>query len=120
MSAHTLVGPQPRGADGFQKKMWLAASCAGLAVLIGCAAATQSVAWRYHGSPLLGPSIGGVYPPWDVFGWYARWHNLHPEVFEQAGNTGASVAVMSLAVFAFSSEPSQGQLDTSRERSVGE
>jgi type IV secretion system protein VirD4 len=93
MSAFTVSGP-----TGPQEKssgrLWRALPLVTAVPLVGCAAATQYLAWRYHGNPALGWNVSGIYPPWDAFFWAHRWAHAYPALYDQAQTIGYSAGLI--------------------------
>ena len=96
MSEHydNTVGPQvDRGNRGPGKLIPILAA---LTLGGSLSAATQYFAhsFRYH--PALGADFHGVYPPWSILIWAAKWHAAYPDALTQAGGIGVITSAVGL------------------------
>jgi type IV secretion system protein VirD4 len=74
-----------------------AASLSTLFLILAFGALTQWVAARAGYHPVLGPSLGGFYPPWEVMVWQMQpWSDHMPATFDIA-----RVAALAIAAAAF-------------------
>src|SRR5690606_39055679 len=84
--APTLSGARPK------RPVLAAIGVSGL----GLCGATQYFAHEYGGQPALGSSLSGLYPPWRILIWVARWHRESADVLMRAGSVGLSITAVGL------------------------
>ena len=59
-------------------------------------AATQYFAYSFRYHPALGAHLHGVYPPWSILTWAAKWHAAYPDALTQAGGIGVITSAVGL------------------------
>ena len=88
---NTAVGPQVRQplrhAGILVQALWVS-----IVLALALSSATQFFAHLYQYQGALGWSIHGIYPPWMILVWAAKWHTIHSEGFIKAGSVGLCVA----------------------------
>ena len=95
---NNAVGPQVRSKDGPD---YILPGLAILAVLSGVWVATQYAAHLFLYQAALGQSIGHLYWPWSIIGWWHRWYEAYPNVFMQSGSLGvmaSSIPLLGLVI----------------------
>ena len=88
---NTAVGPQIRQpkthSDHIVQAVWV------LAVLVlGLFAATQFAAYQFSFHQALGRNVHGLYAPWMILLWAARWHARFGDIFVRSGSVGVMVS----------------------------
>ena len=82
------VGPNVR-ATAPQHGGALLATLFGVCLVLSLQIGTQVVAADFEHQQALGPRLGGVYPPWGIAVWTARWGGDYPEAFRSAWSNAA-------------------------------
>ena len=59
---------------------------------MGLFSATQFAAYQFNYHSTLGVNAHGLYPPWMILVWAAKWHARYSDVFMKAGSMGVLVA----------------------------
>lgn len=91
MKHNNAVGPQIRGGQRSGGNVWQAL-LAILFLLAGLVTATQYFAHLYGEHPALGDSLGGVYAPWMILVWAAKWSDQYQDALLRAGSLGMLVS----------------------------
>lgn len=69
-------------------------------LLAGLQTASQFFAQDFRYQPVLGGNIHGVYLPWCILHWAAKWYHQYPHAVMRAGSAGIVVAGLGLLVLA--------------------
>ena len=92
---NTAVGPQIRqsktSTGRVGQAVWVFAALA-----LGLFSATQFAAYQFNYHQALGSNVHGLYPPWMILIWGARWHGRFEDIFSKAGSIGIMVAVIGM------------------------
>ena len=92
---NTAVGPQirqPKTSTGrVGQAAWVFAVLA-----LGLFSATQFAAYQFNYQPALGVNAHGLYPPWMILLWGARWQGRFVEIFSKAGSIGIMVSTIGM------------------------
>lgn len=91
---NNAVGPQIR--ENKPKKKLLHSSLAVLVVVIALWSATQYFASLFSYNSVLGSNLNGVYAPWSILVWAAKWYGEHTDAFMKAGSVGVVIAGIGL------------------------
>ena len=92
---NTAVGPQIRQPKTHTDHIAQAISV--FAVLfLGLISATQFAAYQFNYHQALGLSVHGLYPPWMILVWAARWHAKFGDIFSKAGSIGVMVSAIGM------------------------
>jgi type IV secretion system protein VirD4 len=76
------IGPQVRVKTHRSNSLWIGFilfSC-----LVSMAIGTQYLAYQFNYHSSLGPSLGHIYLPWQLCGWYLKFQSYYPEYFKAA------------------------------------
>jgi len=92
---NTAVGPQIRQSKSrpgrVGQAIWVFAVFA-----LGLISATQFMAYEFNYHPALGVNAYGLYPPWMILVWAARWHARYWDTFSKAGSIGVMVCAVGM------------------------
>jgi type IV secretion system protein VirD4 len=92
---NTAVGPQiqqPKThTDHVGQAAWVFAVLA-----LGLFSATQFAAYQFNYHLALGVNAHGLYPPWMILLWGARWQGRFGDIFSKAGSIGIMVSAIGM------------------------
>ena len=97
MRKEHIAGPPSQAILGTRSKWWIAYSAS---LVGGLQASTQVFAHRFGYQDALGVSFSHLYAPWSILNWAAKWYNLYPIEFTNAGSIGS--LVFGIGLFALS------------------
>lgn len=95
MKHNNAVGPQIRGERRGGASRWQALLALAF-LLAGLATATQYFAYLFNYHAALGPNLNGVYAPWMILVWAARWSTEQQDALMTAGSVGVLVTGVGL------------------------
>jgi type IV secretion system protein VirD4 len=93
---NTAVGPQVRQRKPRTKT--LQAIWVFVVFALGLSVATELFAYRFGYHPALGANAHGLYPPWMILVWAARWHAKYSTKLMMAASIGGMVSAFGLVV----------------------
>ena len=92
---NTAVGPQIRQKKTHTGRVGQAVWVFSVLAL-GLFSATQFAAYQFNYHPALGVNAHGLYPPWMILLWGARWHARYWDIFSKAGSIGVMVSAIGM------------------------
>jgi type IV secretion system protein VirD4 len=87
LTRNNATGAQLKGQ---RSTTGILAVIAGTTLLLASAAATQSFAARFDYQKALGANLFHIYPPFAIFGWFAKWGGNNTADFEFATVCGVT------------------------------
>ncbi len=92
---NTAVGPQIRQKKTHTGRVGQAVWVFSVLAL-GLFSATQFAAYQFNYHPALGVNAHGLYPPWMILLWGARWQGRFGDIFSKAGSIGIMVSAIGM------------------------
>ncbi|EME2526601.1 type IV secretory system conjugative DNA transfer family protein [Yersinia enterocolitica] len=92
--SNSAVGPQTKASR--TKKSKLVPMLAITSLAAGVQAATQYFAYAFNYQSVLGSNLNQIYPPWAIYTWWDKWHDIYPTYFTTAGSVGTMVGAAGL------------------------
>ncbi len=97
---NNAVGPQVQTRAQKRKTGRIIPFFAAVSLVAGLQTASQVFAQDFRYQPELGWNLHGVYLPWSILRWAAKWYHHYPQAVMRAGSVGIVVAGLGLLVVA--------------------
>lgn len=97
---NNAVGPQVQARAKKGKTGRIIPLFAVVSLVAGLQTASQFFAQDFRYQPVLGWNIHGIYLPWSILRWAAKWYEHYPHAVMRAGSFGIVVAGLGLLVLA--------------------